>query len=1151
LVLIIGTLANAQLDRGSLTGTVTDPTGAVVPDVKVSARNTATNAVYETRSNPAGQYTMPNLPVGAYEVTFESPAFKKLVRSGITLGVTEVLRIDAMLEVGSLSESVQIMAEAPRLTSDTPMTGTSLTSRDLTSLPLTWGSEGRVAEFFVYKIMPGTSGDPWTSHVNGSTSFSKETLLDGVTVTTYLSGHFEEGSVSMEAVQEFKVQTSGMAAEFGRSQAGVYNYAMKSGGNEYHGSVYGALRNEALNANTWVNNFRSIRRQPERKQNYAFSFGGPVTIPKLYHGRDKTFFYSSFERYRERTGGLGAPSITMPLPEFLRGDFSRLLGPNTGQKDTLGRDVPRGAIYDPTTFRQLEGGAWIGDMYPGNKMPVSRFSQVSQRMNDILRKYYTPTERDASGLIALVNNASAPASQQPQFDYYMFSTKMDQILSDRQRLSGSYSYAARPRILLDRARVWSPSDTSTGASGGPLAGSRLQRVKTDLARLAHDYTISPRLLNFLSVYYNRQVNPSVNLNADVDGAKELGIKGMSTYGYPAVTWSVGPFVSLASAGYNAKNFIGNVGYGLLDTVSFSSGRHFMKGGFDYRRNMLNEQPTQGGGFTFHPRGTSIPNAAFAGNLTGFAFASYLLGIVDSASLSDPIGTGDRRRYYALFFQDDFKVTKNLTLNLGIRWEYQPPMNEVADRLSSWNPNKIDPVSGLRGAYDFAGNCQVCAGRSSFGRRSLRDWGPRIGFAWQPRTGWTVRGAYGIFYEGDLPNDFTGTPLGKATQLAWGGTWALSADAVTPWAGIFNWDGGLPPSRFQPSAFDVSWGDKNQPGMFDPNYGRTPYIQQWNLNVQRELIRNLVLEIGYVANKSTGLRNGDLVRLNQVSPALLSQFGTRLNNAVRSPADAAANGIPYPYPGFSGTVASALRSYPQVQGNQLVRDYGAPAGFSTYHSLQLVVNRQFSRGLSLYANYVWSKNLTNTASSLVGDNATLGPVDYYNLRLEKGLSVNDIPHMFKAYADYQLPFGRGKAIFGSAPRGVNTLVSGWSLSTVLNYFSGTPLGFSGSNPLVGGWNGAVNRANVAAGDLLAGFDKSKFDFANTMSPADAYLKKAMFSDPAPLTLGSSAPRYGQTRSFGTINEDFSLQKNSRITEKVRLQFRADFLNAFNRHKFGGR
>lgn len=849
---------------------------------------------------------------------------------------------------------------------------------------------------------------------------------------------------------------------------------------------------------------------------------------------------------------MGSPTITLPIPDFLQGDFSRLLGAATGQQDALGRPVLKGAIYDPATFTQTASGAWIGDQFPGNKIPTQRFSQVSQRANKILQQYYMPTMKGPDGLIPLVNNAAPPASQQPLFDYYMFSTKIDQIINDKHRISGSYSYAARPRELITLTRVWDQSQTAAGMSGGPLAQSRFQRVKTDLARLADDYTISPRVLNFFSIYYNRQVNPSLGTSAGIDGAKQLGITGLSTFGYPTLDWTAGPFVPLSIAGYTAKSFIANVGYGLLETVSFSSGRHFMKAGFDYRRNMLNYEPTQGGGLVFSPLGTSIPTASFSGTQTGYAFASYLLGIVNSGSLSDPIPEGDRRRYFGAFFQDDFKLSKALTLNFGLRWEFQPPMQEVANRFSSWNPNKIDPLSGLKGAYDFAGNCNVCAGQSYFGRNDFKDWGPRLGFAWQPRKGWAVRGAYGIFYEGNLQDGYYGTPFLQATSVAWGGTWPLSQDAVTPWKGIFNWDNGFPTNRYQPAAYNVSWGNSNRPGTIDPNYGRIGYIQEWNFSIQREVLRNLLVEVGYVGNKGTALRNGDLAVINQLSPAVLSQFGSRLNNTVRSAADAAANGIPYPYAGFSGTVAGALRPFPQVQGTQTVMNYGAPLGFSTYNALQLVVNRQLLSGLSLYANYVWSKSLTNTLSSMPnydgGNN--IGPLDYYNLKLEKATSLFDIPQAFKAYVNYELPFGRGRGFLATSNRMVKAVAGGWSISAVLNYLRGTPLGpFTGSCP-ISSWNGAACRANVAAGNLQASFDPSNFNFANLSSPANTYLNKSLFSNPASLTLGNSAPAYTQARAWPTLNEDFSLLKNVKLSERLRLQLRGDFLNAFNRQTFGG-
>ncbi len=1143
-VLFSAGLLLAQLNRGTITGTVSDNSGAVIPNVKLTIRNVATGAQSEAVSNEAGQYTAPNLPPGAYTITYEAPSFKKLERTGVELGVTQVLRVDAILEVGSVAESIAVTAETPRLQTDSPDVGTSLTNKQLIDLPLTF-SGARIAENFAYLVTPGVSGNTWTSNINGSSSFSKESLLDGATVTTYLAGHFSESSVSVEALSEFKIQTSGMSAEFGRAQAGVFNYVMKSGSNQLHGSAYGALRNEAFDANTSVNKFNKRPRGLDRRQNYAFSAGAPIYIPKVYNGKNKTFFYTTFEGYRERLTGFAAPNVTAPQPEFLDGDFSRLLGASIGQNDALNRPVLKGAIYDPLTFRQLDNGRYVGEMFPGNKIPVNRISQVSQRVNALLKKGYLPTVRNPDGSIPLTNNAIRPSAGTPEFDQYQFSTKVDQNIGDKQKLSGSISYNKRPRLLLDQTRLWDPSDPV----GGVLTSARRQIIKSELARISHDYNVSPRVLNTFTVYYNRMANPNIGNFKDIDGAKDLGIKNLSTFGYPNIDFGGGPFVGLTNIGDPQNDFQVYMGFGLIDTVSFSKGRHFMKAGIDLRHNHLNTRPTQGGNFAFNARATAIPNETFSGTQTGYAFASYLLGIVDSAGLSDPVALGGRRVYDAFFFQDDFKVSSRLTLNLGLRWEYQPPFTEVADRLSSFNLNKVDPATGRLGAYDFAGNCSVCTGKRYFGNPSFRDFGPRIGFAYRLMDRWTLRGAYGIMYEGDLFNGFNGTPLGKQTNVQAGGTYSLSADPVNPWAGIFNWDAGFPTNRYSPPSYDVSFGDKNRPGIIDPNYGRSPYVQQWNFNVQREIVKNLVLDVGYVGNKSTGLRNGQMAVINQLDPKYLQLFGRNLNNAVRSAADAAANGIPYPYPGFQGTVASALRPFPQVQGNQTIADYGAPLGFSTYHSLQITVNHQFSKGFTTYTNYTWSKNLTNIGSSLVNDNGGR-TVDYYNLKLEKALADDDQPHLFKGYVSYDLPFGRGKPLLANSPRVVNALIGGWSVSGIVNYFSGTPLGFTGSSPLSGGWNGSTNRANIAAGVMKVPFDKSTFQISPVTSSSNTYLNKGLFSDPAPLTLGTAAFRYGQARNFGKINEDFGLQKNTKLSERVRFQLRAEFLNAFNRSTLGG-
>jgi hypothetical protein len=513
-----------------------------------------------------------------------------------------------------------------------------------------------------------------------------------------------------------------------------------------------------------------------------------------------------------------------------------------------------------------------------------------------------------------------------------------------------------------------------------------------------------------------------------------------------------------------------------------------------------------------------------------------------------VGLGGRRQYWAAFFQDDFKVTRTLTLNLGMRWDFQPPYYEVADRMASWNLTKIDPQSGLPGAYDFAGSCQVCTGQRYFGSRSFNDFGPRFGLAWQAADKWVVRAAYGIFYEADNNNSYSA--INGASSFAWAGSYLLAADPVTPYKGIFNWDNGFPTNTYVPPQFNVSYANLGgSPSKIDDRYGDPGYVQQWNFNVQRRLPGRMLVDFGYVGNKGTGLKNTALGRYNQLPASVLTQYGRTLPNAVTNEAQAAANGVKYPYPGYRGTVAGALRQFPQIQGISTFAPFGPPLGFSSYHSLQVTLDRQFSKGFSVYANYAYSKTMANIESAFEGENA--GPLDYYNLALEKAPATYDIPHMFKGYAQYELPFGKGKAFGGDVGRGMDMLIGGWAISGILNYFSGGPLGFGGAtNPMPNGWNGG-QRPNIAAGEMQAAtWDRANFDFANIMSPSNTYLNKSLFSDPPALTLGTSALRYSSIRGFGTVNEDFGILKNIRFSEKMTAQIRAELLNAFNRHVFGG-
>ncbi|MCP5113041.1 MAG: hypothetical protein GY953_19610, partial [bacterium] len=413
-------------------------------------------------------------------------------------------------------------------------------------MPLSIGG-GRTTEFFAYKLTPGVSGNTWKSHIVGSTAFSKESLLDGASVTTIRAGHYGESAVSLEALEEFKIQTSGLSAEYGRTQAGVFNYVMKSGANKPHGSLYGMLRNEALNANTFANKARGERRATDRKVVMAGSFGGPVYLPKLYDGRNRTFFYTAYERYNEKQLGLGAPSRTVPLPEFYDGDFSRLLGPATGHHDVLGNPVHQGAVYDPASFYQTPRGRWAGQMFPGNRIPVSRISRVARNLNGIARDHYLPSVRDASGQVPLVSNAAFPQQSIPLLEQHQFSTKFDQNINDYHRLFVSYAFNLRPRLTAQPNGLRGMWDTES-EYGGPLSRARKQRLTSQFARLAYNWTVTPHMLSRTSLYFNRFVNDNAVAHRDVDGAASLGLDGLASQGFPDVNWGQGPFVTLAAPG---------------------------------------------------------------------------------------------------------------------------------------------------------------------------------------------------------------------------------------------------------------------------------------------------------------------------------------------------------------------------------------------------------------------------------------------------------------------------------------------------------------------------------------------------------------------------------------------------------------------------
>ncbi|RPI23891.1 MAG: carboxypeptidase regulatory-like domain-containing protein, partial [Acidobacteria bacterium] len=418
-----------QMDRGTINGTVKDASGGVLSGVEIKATNQNTGLQTTTLSNDVGDYRLLRMTVGTYRIAFSLPGFKTFERTDFNVSVGQVHRLDVRLEIGEVSDSVIVSANSEML-SENALVSTTLQNEVITDLPISF-SGGRIAENFAFAVTPGVEGDNWESFMGGGQAFSKEVLIDGISASAQIQGNFLETPASMEAIQEFKVQTSGMSAEYGRTSGGVFSYALKSGTNDFHGSLLHYGRNEALNANTWMNNWNladdphnpRYKRARDREVLWGGSAGGPIYIPGLYKGRDRSFFFFAVEHDKREDYELGTLDRTVPLPAFLDGDFSALLDTTkTVGTDALGRPVYSGQIYNPATLRQ-EGGKWVSDPFPGNIIPKSQISPASARIADLFRKQYPPSVN------RLTNNNAGTATNSPWFRLTQYTMKGDHQLS--------------------------------------------------------------------------------------------------------------------------------------------------------------------------------------------------------------------------------------------------------------------------------------------------------------------------------------------------------------------------------------------------------------------------------------------------------------------------------------------------------------------------------------------------------------------------------------------------------------------------------------------------------------------------------------------------------------------------------------------------
>jgi Carboxypeptidase regulatory-like domain len=1161
--------ASGQSDRGTIAGTILDSSGGAVQGANITATGTDTGAVYKTISNANGAYQIPNMQVGRYDINVSVAGFKASEQNGFVVQINTTSTLDITLQAGDVNETLTVTADVPTLQTESADIGTVVDKKQIMDLPLALGGQGvlRAPEAFVF-LTPGTTGPGsndssngvFEAKLGGGQNFGNEVILDGASTARADSGSaFDQTAPSVEALEEFKVTTSTATAEFGRTSGGVESFATRSGTNSYHGTAYDIFRNEALNANSWFNNLQGLHRNLDRKNDYGGALGGPVWIPKLYNGHDKTFFFFSWEQYRQTQGS--SNKSTVPTDAERTGDFSNLLTTTAlGTNPCDGSTIFKGQIFDPATT-QTVGGVQCRTAFPGNQVPIR--SVVAQK---ILALIPEPTDRSAQqgNFIFTTNNPILATTM---------SFRIDQNLGAKHKVFFSYSSRDNENI------------NGSPSLPNPLDTTFFSSFFSHYVRVGWDYFFRPTLLNHLNVGLNR-----VNSNStatSVNGTnwdQAIGLSGANGPTFPPIGFNND---NQGLSGFGSPNADDDVVNSLVvsDSISWTHGRHNVRFGIDWRAFQFSvvDRSHQSPSIGFDIAQTAAEPGQ--GLNTGDPFASFLLGAPASVSLA--VRSRQPRfvsNYYAGYVVDDFKVHRSLTLNLGLRYDIETPRHESADAQSVFDPRAPNPGaiapdgSPLPGALIFAGTGPGRSGTRASGAATYhKDFAPRIGFAYSPEALFghirqtVIRGGYGIYYAPLTYGDF-----GQALTDGF----TASPSFTAPFNPALLLDSGIP-SFPPPPNLDPAQDNGGSGGGFGgvtflaPSYGRPGMVQNWDLEIQHQFTTDLILSVAYVGSHGTHLRSS-LAQINNLNPKFFS-LGSALNSPIDS-ATAASLGINPPFQQFEtlyspGNIAQALRPFPQYQSintDCCLENLGQ----STYNALLAKLERRFHNGLNLLASYTYSKTLTDADSALpafVSFSGGGSVQNSYNLRNEKSLSYQDIPHTFVVSYVYELPLGKGKKFLDKGGV-VDRALGGWQIGGVQRYQSGQPLAF-GCATGIPAYDGCIRFDRVPGQPLLSStassFDKGGVSLSKGVGCSEnsdgtfsapvgvvTYWNCAAFIDPnaADLvaargyTFGNMPRIIGSVRSRGYVNEDFSIIKRTRLFESNALVFKAELFNAFNRHVF---
>jgi hypothetical protein len=1174
-----GSSAWSQTDRGTITGTVTDSSGAVVPNAKVTAKATTTGEERSTTTSGEGDYTLPELPAAPYQVTAEAQGFKKSTQS-LQLPVQVTRRADFKLTVGVATETTTVIAaDVSVLQTESAVSQTNVSERQVRQLPLqvTAEAKGRTPLAFIFldsTVTSSTEDSGQTAgtnatkfRVNGGQALGTEILVDGSSTRRAQNGtFFTEVAPGPDAYQEFTLSTSSYSSEFGSSSGGVVNFTIKSGSNGFHGEAYDLLRNTVLDANSFLANASNLPRGVDRQNDFGANIGGPVIIPGLYNGRNKSFFFFNYEGYRFTQGE--NVLLTVPTLKMKTGDFSELLTDPYVLAFNGGNPIQ---IYDPT----MPSGS--RNPIPGNRLDVYSNPGTGLSVLDpvglgIVAKYPDPN-RDG-----VFHNYSASSSTPITMNSYV--AKGDQVISDRQHLSGSYTTRSADNFQGGFPRFPLPF----------IADGRWKQIfNSKFARIQHDYTFSQNLLNHLNLGWSRVDVSNKNTTFGFNPGTQLGMNPLATQnvafprigipGYGSELTSPDPraYQPIGSTFFSDRIFDNTLQ--ISDGLTWVKGRHTLKFGGDVRWQQENVTQVIDPGGTFNFRNDQSTSDADPGG--GWPIASLVTGATEFSFVTiHSVSPGWRFFFPAMYANDDIKVTPRLTLNLGVRYEIPNPRTEMDNRYRAFDPNVINPDVNLRGALIGAGG----QGGIKSPERGLiptdySNFSPRVGFAFSLNSKSVIRGGFGLYYspfiygaegQNNITDGLQGystsrlsTPNGRNSTLFLNNL--PNAPAPNP-NSQFVFDAG---GNFL--ATDVDYLNR------DFHTGRTA---QWSFDFQHELPANLAFTLGYVGHKGSRLRS-NFVRLNALPLADLKLgfpiLNESLNTAIADPATvayAASIGVPLPsspdavFPGFDGnfSVAQALRPFPQYHR---VRNLLESRGESWYHGFNARLSRSFAKGFQFSAAYTWSKLITNAADDLEGGSPIRGVLQNpFNLSSLRTVDPGSAAHVFVINYIWELPFGKGKPLLNQ-PGVVDKIVGGWQINGIQRYESGLPLvpSFSGQKAAfldLVGYEGNL-RPNLTGQPILTG-NKARGVTYQAVNPA-AFAKPVDYTappgnptpkpgDPAYAQFyantaqffGTAPPVLSKARLYPFALENFSVLKRTGLTERFILEFRTEVFNAFNRHRY---